>query len=111
MGVRSGEMRVGNWVRGVSGRTAQVAIFEKKGDLCHFYRGLEPAWLRDFFSTVGAQRAYIWGKGTRQRPHINGSGQRPTVNPLLCNLLNRVILRGIGIAMEISLYPNEFRNL
>lgn len=104
-------MRVGNWVRGVGIEKVEVTIFEKKADLNRFDRELEPAWLRDFFSTVGAQRAYIWGKGTRQRPHINGSGQRPTVNPLLCNLLNRVILRGIGKAMEISLYPNEFRNL
>jgi hypothetical protein len=82
MGVRSGEMRVENWVRGMGVQKAEVAIFEKRGDLSHFDRGLEPAWLRDFFSTVGAQRAYIWGKGTRQRPHINGSGQRPTSPPL-----------------------------
>jgi hypothetical protein len=86
---RRGEMRVKNWVRGMGIEKGEIAFFEKKAGFPHFERTLETAWLRDFFSMVGAQRAYIWGKGTRQRPHINGSGQRPTANPLLCNLLNR----------------------
>ena len=52
---------------------AQVKFFQKKGDLSQKGQLLQPAWLRESREAVGAHRAFIWGKGTRQ-PHINGSG-------------------------------------
>jgi hypothetical protein len=64
--------RVGTW-------EGEVRFFEKNADFTRYNQSLEPLWLKAFFSTVGAHRAFIWGKGTRQPPHIKGSGQRPTV--------------------------------
>lgn len=63
----------------------EVAIFEKMLDLYRKSRTLEPAWLRDFFSTVGAYRAFIWGKGTRQRPHIKGERLATNITPPTVN--------------------------
>jgi hypothetical protein len=52
----------------------ELEVFRKKAELSRKRRTLKPAWLRESGEAVGAHRAFIWGKGTRQRPHIKGSG-------------------------------------
>lgn len=87
---------------GAGRRTVEVAIFEKMVDLYRKSRSLQPAWLRDFFSTVGAHRAFIWGKGARQRPHIKGSGQRPTSPPLTHPFRTLQIKRFVKVSRQTS---------
>ena len=69
---------------------AQVRHFQKTADFSQKSQALQPAWLRESGEAVGAHRAFIWGKGARQ-PHINGSGQRPTFNPVQSEVLSLVV--------------------
>lgn len=56
----------------------EIKVFQKKADLSHKWLSLQPLWLRDFLEAVGEYRPFIWGMATRQ-PHINGSGERPSL--------------------------------
>ncbi len=51
----------------------EVPLVFKNSDLYRKRQSLQPAWLRESGETVGADRAFIWGKAQRQ-PHKNGSG-------------------------------------